>query len=287
MHVSRTPLWRIIRERKILKAHKRIAGICQSLIDGYRGHPVHFDFEPMKPLDSRKIIWQYWAQGFDDVPPVVKQCLDSVEKYADDYTIVRLTDENLQDYLDLPDFVQQKRALFSRAFFSDLLRLMLLKTYGGIWMDATILMTGPIPKAWEESELFFCRRDPNEPDYRYWRNTYAYYFGWAKGFRVNMLSSFMMAKKGGRTISELCDLMLLWWKEHSILPDYFFLQILIDVYHCPDEFPLVSDTLPHYLQQSLNDPGFHIIQRELIPGLVPIHKMNYKVFSRQFYKEQL
>ena len=205
-------------------------------------------------IDTDKILWQYWAQGYDHVPDEVRNCLDSVDHYAADYQIVRLTDENLSDYLDLPDFVQEKRGVFSRAFFSDLLRLMLLKTYGGVWMDATILMTGPIPRKWAESDLLLCRRDPDEPDYKYWRNTYAYYFGWAKGFRVNMLSSFIVARKGNRTISELCDLMLLWWRDHT----------------------LVSDTLPHYLQQSINDPNFSLMEREDIFKRFPIHKMTYK-----------
>jgi hypothetical protein len=184
----------------------------------------------------------------------------------------------VSEYLELPGFVQARRASYSRAHFSDLLRLILLKTYGGIWMDATILMTGPIPEKWADSDFFVFRRDPREPDYKYWRNTYAYYFGWARGFRVNMLNSFIIARGGGRTISELSDLMLLWWRDHDNVPDYFFFQILFDVYGCRDEFPLVSDTLPHYLQQSIHDPGFRIMKQEDIREHFPIHKLTYKYY---------
>lgn len=276
MNLSKTFLWRKLRERKILAAHKRVAKICEDLIAGYREYPEHFSFEAKKEFDTDRIIWQYWAQGYEDVPDVVRSCLESVDKYAADYTVVRLTDENMSDYLDLPDFVQQRRATYSRAHFSDLLRLILLKTYGGIWMDATIFLTAPIPQEWADSEFMVFRRDPKEPNYKYWRNTYAYYFGWAKGFRVNMLNSFIIAKKGGRTISDLCDLMLLWWRDHENVPDYFFFQILYDVYDCPDKFQLVSDTLPHYLQQSINDSKFSIIQREDIFKRFPIHKLTYK-----------
>ena len=269
-------LWRKLRERKILATHRRVAAVCEQLINQYREHPEHFTFEAKHVFGTDKVIWQYWGQGYDEVPDVVRTCLESVDKYAGDYTVVRLTDANLSEYLDLPDFVQQKRAVYSRAHFSDLLRLILLKTYGGVWMDATILMTGPIPRKWAESEFLVFRRNPNEPDYKYWRDTYAYYFGWAKGFRVNMLNSFIIARKGGRTISELCDLMLLWWRDHDALPDYFFFQILFDVYDCQDKFQLVSDTLPHYLQQSINDPRFSLMQREDIFKRFPIHKLTYK-----------
>ena len=276
MNLSRTFLWRKLRERKILAAHRRTAKICEDLLARYQAAPEHFDLAPKKHFDSDRIIWQYWAQGYDDVPPVVRECLDSVERFAAGCTIVRLCDANLAEYLDLPEFVQRKRDVFSRAFFSDLLRLMLLRTYGGIWLDATIFLSAPIPEEYWNYPFFVFRRDPHEPHIAYWRNTFAYYFGWAKGFRVNMLSSFMAAKKGSVTASELCEAMLLWWKEHEDLPDYFFLQILFDVYPPKEPFPLVSDTLPHYLQQTKSDPSFTLMDREEILRTIPIHKLTYK-----------
>lgn len=276
MNLSRTFLWRKLREREILAAHKRVARICQTLIDEYMAQPVDFPLSQKMNLATDKIIWQYWAQGYDNVPDIIKGCLDSVDKFAGDYHIIRLSEENLDDYLELPVFVKEKKSLYSRAFFSDLLRLMLLKTYGGIWMDATIMLSGPIPEDYVSHDFFVFRRDPNEPDFKYWRETYAYYFGWAKGFKVNMLSSFMVAKKGARTITDLCNLMLLWWKDHDTLPDYFFLMILFDVYNCSDSFPLVSDTLPHYLQQYMNDSRFNLASKEKILQMVPIHKLTYK-----------
>ena len=266
--LSRTYFWRKLRERKILVAHKRAAGI--------RKAPIDFGIVSKKQFDTDKIIWQYWAQGYDDVPEVVKKCLDSVDRWSNDSTVIRLTDDNLSDYLDVPEFVQTKRSVFSRAFFSDLLRLMLLKTYGGVWLDATVYLSGQIPEDYWQYPFFIYRRDASEPNFKYWRNTYAYYFGWAKGFRVNMLSSVMFAKKGSKTANDLCNYMLLWWKEHSDIPDYFFIQILYDVYEGKESFPLVSDTLPHYLQQSINDPHFALMNREDILREIPIHKLTYK-----------
>lgn len=250
---------------KILRQHKRVAEICENLISECEKSGFDYRFVPKKQFLNDRIIWQYWAQGYDDVPEVVRQCLDSVDKYASDYTIVRLTDANLSEYLDIPDFIEQKRSTFSRAHFSDILRLMLLKTYGGVWMDATIMLLGPIPEEWANLDFFVFRRDPNQADISYWRTTYAYYFGWAKGFRVNVLNSFIVAKKGNKTLSDLCNLMLLWWKNNEDVPDYFFFQILYDVYNPKDEFPLVSDCLPHYMQQGLTSDH-----------LCPIQKLTYK-----------
>lgn len=276
MNLSHTFLWRKLRERKILRNHRRVAGICQELIDRYKAAPVHFELLPKKQFVTDRIIWQYWAQGYENVPPVVRKCLDSIERFSEGYTLVRLTDRNLSEYLDIPRFVQDKRARFSTAFFSDLLRLMLLKTYGGIWLDATVFLSGAIPEDIARAPFFVYRREPQEPNIKYWRNTYAYYFGWTKGFRVNMLSSVIVARKGDITISDMCDMLLLWWRDHDNVPDYFFFQILFDTYPLKEDFPLVSDTLPHYLQQSINDPTFDLMSREDILAKIPIHKLTYK-----------
>ena len=276
MILSKTFLWRKLREHKILATHKRVVKICEELIAKYKDSPVDFELNPKKMFDTDRIIWQYWAQGYENVPGIVQECLASVDKYAEGYTMVRLTDENLSDYLDIPEFVQEKRNFYSRAHFADLLRLMLLKTYGGIWMDATIMLSGAIPEDYSRQSFFVFRRDPEEAYFKYWRNTYAYYFGWAKGFRVNMLNSFIVAKPGDPTVSDLCDLLMLWWKEHGSLPDYFFFQILFDVYAPQNVCPIVSDTLPHYLQQSINDPNFSIMNKEDILREIPIHKLTYK-----------
>lgn len=276
MNLSHTLLWQKLRERKILAQHKRVAGICETFIAEYRKNPPDFKLTAKKSLGTDKIIWQYWAQGYEQVPEIVRQCLDSIDRWAGDYKIIRLSDTNLSEYLDIPVFVQQKRSLFSIAHFSDLLRLMLLKAYGGVWLDATVFLSGPIPAEYAGQDIFFFRRDPAEPHYKYWRNTYAYYFGWARGFRVNMLNSILFCSFGNKTIADLCDMMLLWWKRSNEIPDYFFFQILFDVYGYPTDMSLVSDTLPHYLQQSRNDPYFPLMQEQEIRKTIPIHKLTYK-----------
>lgn len=276
MNLSRTFVWRKLREYKILAQHKRIAAICEAFIEAYRKDPPAFEIAARKDLGTDRIIWQYWAQGYEQVPEVVRTCLDSVDRWAGDYKIIRLSDANLAEYIAIPTFVQQKRKVFSVAHFSDLLRLMLLKAYGGVWLDATVFLSGPIPALYADQELFFFRRDPAEPHYKYWQNTYAYYFGWARGFRVNMLNSILFAKTGNKALADLCDMLLLWWKTHDRMPDYFFFQILFDVYGYPTAMPLVSDTLPHYLQQSVNDPSFTLMQHHEILATIPLHKLTYK-----------
>lgn len=273
-------LWKYLRTRQIVHNHKHVAAICRKLISDYYPSVDAITHTPLKEFDDDKIIWQYWAQGYDDVPEIVKQCLDSVDKYAEGCKIIRLSDSNLSDYLNLPGFVTSKRGYYSAAHFSDLLRLLLLSTYGGVWLDATVLLTDRIPEKYHENDFFMYQRDYNEEHKDYWENTYAYYFGWNKKFRVNVLNSIIFAKKGSVVIDTLSGLMLKWWKENDSLPDYFFFQILFDVlingklegHNCP----IVSDCQPHYLQQSINDPDFDLMSKEEIMATFPIHKLTYK-----------
>lgn len=271
-------LWHVIRRKRIVRQHARVAELCNQLIDHNEKCFIH----PSRNDLPQNIIWQYWAQGYDNVPVVVKQCLDSVDKWRGDYTVIRLTDQNLSDYIQLPDYIIQKKkqGIIPLAQFSDILRVCLLSTYGGVWLDATIMLTGPLPKRYSDMDFFVFQRDSEEPNKKYWENVYAYYFGWSKGYRVNMLNAIIFAKKDSIVLKEMAQLLLAYWKNNEELPDYFFFQILFDVLihgklkklNCPVE----SDCTPHLLQQSINDPKFNLCSKEEIMERTSIHKLTYK-----------
>lgn len=273
-------LWRYLRERKIVAKHSAVVRICEELIETADSDGSFEEIIPLIDLGTDKVIWQYWAQGYDNLPPVVEECLASVDKYKGEYKVVRLSDETVGDYLAMPDYMINNRQNMTTANFSDVLRLMLLSAYGGVWIDSTILLTDFIPNHYLDSDFFVFQRDPEEKNKEYWANTYAYYFGWADGFRVRMLNSFIIAKKRYPVIDELCGLMLKWWKNNSYLPDYFFFQILFDVLingkYKNANYSSASDCLPHYLQQAINDPAFNLMPVDEIKNSIPIHKLTYK-----------
>lgn len=49
-------------------------------------------------------------------------------------------------------------------FFSDLLRVSLLATYGGIWCDASIFLSDKIPQTLRDREFFAFERAQNKPN---------------------------------------------------------------------------------------------------------------------------
>lgn len=156
-------LWKWCRKQAILREHRKTSKVCNVLLRRLNnGSIIHYPFISKKRLESTHIIWQYWAQGYEQIPEVVRICLNSVERYKGDYEVIRLTDANLKEYVDFPDSFFRKREKFGMAFFSDLLRMVLLSSYGGVWLDATVLLTGTLPDKLSKEHFFMFQRDEAE-----------------------------------------------------------------------------------------------------------------------------
>lgn len=273
--------WPRIRSHIIRANHRKCGSYCRKLIAQH--NDIDYTFVKKKNI-SGKIVWQYWSQGYSDanMPEIIKLCLKSVESYCKktDITLIRLSDENIDDYISLPDFVVQNKQIYSPAHFSDLLRLCLLTVYGGLWLDATILLSGPIPDEYWNLCYFVFQRDPAENNIKYWEKTYSYYFGWQNDFRVRMLNSIIFAKPGCKVLKYLRNLLLEIWKTNLKFPNYFIFQILYEeLVSGPlrnDRCAVVSDCKPHLLQQYLNDPSFNLMNIDEILRTSNIHKLTYK-----------
>ena len=88
-----------------------------------------------------KIIWGYWNTGIQNAPETVKKCIENWKRFNIGWTINILNDNNLQDYVDPTIFskIVVKKSYTHKK--SDLIRLLLLQKYGGIWVDASIFFT--------------------------------------------------------------------------------------------------------------------------------------------------
>ena len=124
-----------------------------------------------KTLQHRrsKKIWFCWLQGLEEAPEVVKACYSSLVRHLEvagqarneGYEIIVIDGKNWREYVELPEYVVEKRGkgLIPAAHFSDLLRLELLILYGGMWIDSTVLCTGEPAKglpltAYRDADLF-------------------------------------------------------------------------------------------------------------------------------------
>jgi len=85
-----------------------------------------------------KIIWTYWHS--DDRPELVNKCIDSWRKHNPDWEIRVLSDTTLNKWL--PGFDHSGYELMAHK--ADMIRLMLINKYGGVWSDASVALTEPI-----------------------------------------------------------------------------------------------------------------------------------------------
>jgi len=259
-------------------------------LDGYISAFLNGEIEPFKAIPKkpelvgRKIFWQYWHQGVNSTTSkIVVECLHSVEKYSGDYEVIVLTSKTVWDYIELPQFVFEKFGTerFNLAKLSNLIRLNLLSTYGGVWLDATIYLTAPIDEKILSLDFFaFQRSKTPPPDAEMFRKFDPLYFSWDPNFLAGMLSSFLIAKPGNKIISDLLSILLAYWKKEKKVGQYYFFQICFNRMVQHDEWKnfnceIVGDTDCHKLQVvSLDKFDKNIFEEIKIKS--SIHKLTYR-----------
>ena len=129
--------------------------------------------------DCPRTIWTLWLQGRENAPELVKRCLRSWEYHNPGWTIRVLDAETLPAYIDLSDFAATPEKDFTPQALSDIVRIELLATYGGVWVDAAL----------------FCRRPLDEWLFGYLHSG-LFGFGWSQA----PLCSFLAAARGNRAV---------------------------------------------------------------------------------------
>ena len=107
---------------------------------------LYFSYTNREPFSNNskipKQIWTYWD---GKIPPFVQKCIESWHTHNPDHKITILNKQNLGLYL--PEGIKidaLKRANDSPARYSDFVRLLVLPTHGGFWMDASIICQKPL-----------------------------------------------------------------------------------------------------------------------------------------------
>ncbi len=96
---------------------------------------------PQTPIPKR--IFMLWQQGWDVAPPVVRACADAWRRLNPEWELTLVDDSSLATVapgwasFDLPPKLH-------RTALSNVARLQMLKTHGGVWADATLFPTRPL-----------------------------------------------------------------------------------------------------------------------------------------------
>ncbi len=114
-----------------------------------------------------KIIWMFWHSGLEGAPDVVHRSLTTWQHFNPDHEVQFLDLAAAEAVLgvDLGALFEKLTVNLGWAGKSDLIRLMLLAKFGGVWADATTFCLKPLSD-WLHHEIhtngFFCFRWANK-----------------------------------------------------------------------------------------------------------------------------
>lgn len=262
------------RIRRILKGD-----FAKFYLKKYVGWAVKQSFEPSTINESYK-IWQYWEQGLENAPDIVKACLASVEKYNPDIERIIISPENVRQYVSIPEYIYKlkEKGIIKLAHFSDILRTYLLLEHGGCWIDATILMTAPLPDYIKNADLFVFQAD--EKADLDGLNMASYFISAGAGVNVNVDVDNVENRSSNKILYDVKNTLERYWKENNFLVNYFmFLHAFTMVTkHNKDiwsKVPFFSFIPVQQMQAELVKP-YSKERFEQLKSMTPIHKLTYK-----------
>ncbi|QCO20466.1 hypothetical protein C9E88_002475 [Acinetobacter cumulans] len=96
-------------------------------------------FKPSLDVESDgvipKIIWFYWHD--EKLPFFIEKCFLNAKKNNPDYSVKLLNKNNIKNFINIDLSLIERESIQHQ---SDYIRLSLLKKYGGVWMDSSIMM---------------------------------------------------------------------------------------------------------------------------------------------------
>ena len=98
---------------------------------------------PVHSAEVPEVIWSFWEDGFEAAPELVHLCVATWRKYSGFRDVRLLNSENVFSYLDCHQLPKTFESLPVQ-MKSDAIRLAVLAQYGGVWLDASTLVTGQL-----------------------------------------------------------------------------------------------------------------------------------------------
>lgn len=257
----------------IVKLHKlKQKYVLYKLLHKYRQQDSIARFLSFRS-DSRNIIgndcpiWCCWWQGEENMPEPVKTCYNSIKKYAGRHPVILITDDNVSEYLSIPQNLQEKRAAcqISLTHYSDIARMYLLKQYGGIWLDATILLTQSIDSIVDTSKGFWTLRHVSTNH----------------NVSAGLWTSFFIASGKGNVIPEYIYYSLInWWGRNDKVLNYLLLDYIFKAgYNAVPQIKAIIDDLPvqriSTMVKHLKEPYSEALWAELTSHS-GLHKLTWK-----------
>ena len=232
---------------------------------------------PETLIDNACCVWIFWWQGEARAPELVQNCINSIRKYSSSHKVIVISSSNYAKYIDLSNIILDKvhSGQISLTHLSDLVRCKLLWKYGGIWCDATILMTSTFDNSIFQYPFYSIKHDLSfipqleiEPSHCRWR------------------SFFLASAQGNRIFQIISTVLMLWLESNVPLIDYFTIDYLIwliseqseNIREIIDAVPANNQTT-YWLAKNLNHQMDFKTWSE-IRSENYLHKLSYKIIIK-------
>lgn len=200
-------------------------------------------------------VWVCWWTGTESAPPIVQKCINSICKNAGEHPVNIITENSYKRYITVPDYILKKMesGKMGLAHFSDYLRITLLEQYGGLWLDATIFCSKPIPEDYFHFP-FFTLKSP------YKESRYVSKYQW--------VTFCLGAWKNNQFYKFVKEAFEVYWLENDAAIDYLFFDyiILLAKQNCP------------YIKQLMDNVPNNELHRDDLQAA-----MNLKLSAEHFY----
>lgn len=177
-------------------------------------------------------VWVFWWSGEAEAPEIVKACIRSIRRNANGHKVVVIDRNNLSEYVKLPDYIEEKHnsGKIGHAHYSDMIRLSLLAQYGGVWIDATVFISQPLPDILFESTFYTAKSVDKQAFYFSQSRWVGYFLAGSSAFPL-----FAFAR----------DMLLEYWRNTDEIVSYLLMDYIFDIaYRTIPEVKAVMDRIP-------------------------------------------
>lgn len=181
-------------------------------------------------------IWICWLQGEENAPMRVRSLIARVRSLAGGHPVNVVDREEIESLVDLPEAVLDglESGRLRPQTFADVARVWLLAKYGGIWLDASILLVKPIPERVFEEDMWTAKgielcfpSAPGLVDIALWQ------------------SYFIGSRRSGVTVSFMYDFMTEYFSRYSGMIDYLLINHVAKIARdCVPAIAVLFDEVP-------------------------------------------
>ncbi len=219
-------------------------------------------------------VWTLWWDGEENAPPCVKLAIHSQRKHfaRPEYVYRVLTKETYAQYakIDPAALARFEQGEMSLTHLSDVIRCTLLCRHGGLWLDATVYMSGPLDRASLAADFYTVRKTTYPQN----RRALIPAGRWA--------CYALRCRPGDPLMAFLTAAYAIYWRKFADVPDYYLLDEMIDAaYRLIPKVKQMIDSVPVNNERifdlyAMRNDAYLPEKVELVMRGNRLHKLSYK-----------